>query len=149
MVNRNIFVALKYALHDYPYSPEVYYYYAKAYYLNGDWRRATKCLRKTFYFDPEYVDALVFKGDMNYDFGMKTGWHVTSRFRLDKIALEAYEAAAHLSRDTQSRAMLFLKMGDVYADLARNEKEARRYWRKCISTAPNSKAAFLASERMS
>ena len=113
-----MFIELKFAMYDYPYSAEVYYYYARAYYIHGNWKGANKFLLKTFYYNPHYVDALVFKGDMDYDFGKKSGMHVASRLRLDMTAREAYEAAANLREDKQFKAMIYLKIGDVYADLS-------------------------------
>lgn len=148
IVNRNMFVSLKLALHDYPYSSEVYYYYARAYYLHGNWKGASKFLHKTFYYDPHNVDALIFKGDMNYDYGKKSGWYVASRLRLDMTAREAYEAAANLIEDDQLKAEIYLKIGNVYADLSRDNKNAKRYWQKCISIAPDSQAAQLANQRL-
>ncbi len=148
IVNRKMFVSLKLALHDYPYSSEVYYYYARAYYLHGNWKGASNFLHKTFYYDPHNVDALIFKGDMDYDYGKKSGWYVANRLRLDMTAREAYEAAANLVEDVQLKAEIYLKIGDVYADLSRDKTNAKRYWQKCISIAPDSQAAQLASQRL-
>jgi hypothetical protein len=149
IINRNMFIELKFALYDYPYSPQVYYYYARAYYIHGNWKGATKFLLKTFYYDPYYVDALVFKGDMDHDFGKKSGMHVARKLRLGMTAREAYEAAANLKEDKQFKALIYLKIGDVYADLSGDRKNAKAFWQKCIATAPGSEAAVQAGKRMS
>jgi hypothetical protein len=99
------------------------------------------------YFDPGYLDALVFKGDISYDQGKKTG-RARHRRKYEALALEAYKSAANRSQDRSFQAMMYFKTGNVYADLSDDSARAKEYWQRSVSTAPDSQAARLASERL-
>ena len=138
---------LERVLAEYPRSPEVYFYYARAYYIAESMRKTYKCLEQALYFDPGYLDALVFKGDISYDQGKKTG-RGRHRRKYEALALEAYKSAADRSQDRSFQAMMYFKTGNVYADLSDDSARAKEYWQRSVSTAPDSQAARLASERL-
>jgi TolB-like protein len=136
----------------YPSSPFVFYYYAKVYAVADEVRRANKCLEKALYYNPKYKAALMLKGDINYNFGKKIA--LTSfrgkakRNKLGIIAQQAYEAAANMEQDNNLKAMLYFKLGNVYAELSDLNEKAKQYWRKAVSIAPQSEAAQLADKKL-
>jgi TolB-like protein len=140
-------VMLERILHEYPRSPEVYFYYAKLYYIADNMRKTYKCLEQALAFDPGYLDALVFKGDISYDQGKKAGQGRRCR-KYAALALDAYKTAAGGSQDKSFEAMMYFKTGNVHADLSADRATAKEYWQKAVSTDPASKAARLARERL-
>lgn len=136
----------------YPNSPLVYYYYAKAYAAANNIRKSNKFLEKALYYDPKYKAALMLKGDTNYNFGKKIGRTSfrgkSKRYKLGLIALEAYEKAADIEHNNRLKAMIYFKIGTVYAELSDNKERAEKYWQKAVATAPNSKAALLAANKL-
>lgn len=144
---KEVFVMLKSILSQYSTSPEVYFYYAKAYYVADNMRKTYKCLEKALHFNPGYMEALVFKGDISYDQGKKTG-SGRRRSKYETIARDAYGAAAGGSQDKSFQAMMYFRIGNVYAELSNDKEKAKEYWQKAVSTDPASKAARLARERL-
>ncbi len=136
----------------YPTSPFVYYYYAKVYGAVDDIRKADKSLEKALYYDSKFKEALILKGDINYDYGIKiplTAFRgISKRNKLGIIAQQAYEAAANIEQDNNSKAMLYFKIGNVYAELSNNKERAEQYWQKATSVAPQSEAAQLAYKKL-
>ena len=136
----------------YPYSPFVFYYYAKTYAAIGDIRKANKSLEKALYYEPDYKEALLLRGDMNYDYGKKislTSFRGKSkRNKLGIYARGAYESAADMEQDIQLKAMVYYKIGNVYAELSGDQETGREYWLKATSMAPDSNAAQLAWKKL-
>ena len=136
----------------YPTSPYVYYYYGKAYASVDDIRRANKAIEKALYYDSKLKEALILKGDINYGYGKKiplTAFRGKSkRIKLGIIAQEAYEAAANIEQNNSSKAMLYFKIGNVYAELSDSKERAEQYWQKAVSIAPQSEAAQLANNKL-
>lgn len=145
---KEVFIALKPILGRNPTSPEVYVYYAEAYYLAEKLRKVNKCFQKAVYYNPSYVEAFVLQGDMNYEFGIKIGSERSRTHKLDKIAINAYEAAARKQADNSFQSMMYFKIGNVYAELSENYQKARLYWQKAVSANPNGEAAQLAGEKL-
>ncbi len=136
----------------YPSSPFVWYYYGKAYASVDEIRRANKSLDKAVYYDSKFKDALILKGNINYNYGKKiplTGFRGKSkRNKLGIIAQKAYEAAANIEQNNNSKAMLYFKIGNVYAELSDSKERAEQYWQKAVSIAPQSRAARLAYKKL-
>lgn len=132
----------------YPSSAEVFFYYAKAFHLADNLRKANKSLAKALYFDNQYVDAHAFKGDINYAVGVQIGKAKSLRKGLDKIALEGYRAAADHAPDDVFKALMYFKMATVYDELTDNSANAAEYWRKARDTAPHSEAGRLAAAKL-
>lgn len=136
----------------YPYSPFVFYYYAKTYAAADEIRKANKSLEKALYYEPDYKEALFLRGDMYYDYGKKislTSFRGKSkRNKLGIYAREAYESAAGMEQDIQLKAMVYYKIGNVYAELSGDKEKGKEYWQKATSMAPDSNAAQLAWEKL-
>ena len=136
----------------YPYSPVVFYYYAMTYAAVDEVRRANKALEKALYYEPGYKEALLLRGDINYDYGRKislTSFRGKSkRIKLGIYAREAFESAAGMEQDIQLKAMIYYKIGNTYAELSGDEAKGKEYWQKAASMAPDSDAAQLAWKKL-
>lgn len=143
---------LKAIYKQYPSSPFVYYYYGKVYAAVDEIRRANKSLDKALYYDSKYKEALILKGNINYNYGKKislTSFRGKSkRNKLGIIAQQAYEAAADMEKNKNLKAMLYFKIGNVYNELSDYKERAEQYWQKAVSSAPQSKAAQLAHKKL-
>jgi len=141
-------VKLKFIYKRHPTSAEVYLYYAKAYFIADKMRKVNKSFAKAIYYDPNYLDAYVLQGDMNYSYGVKIGGSKSRWHKLDKIARDAYENAAQKSQNKDFQAMMFHKIGNVYAELSEDREKAKENWQMAVSVAPDSEAGRLASGKL-
>ena len=141
---KKVTVMLKKLLKQDKRSPVVYYYYGKTYIVQGLFPKAAKYLARAVKFDRQYHQAYALQGDAYYYWG-KQG---RSSKKLGKRALKSYKLAANSSNSTKSKAMIYLKMGNVYAELFKKTKNAKQYWQKAIETAPGSRAATFAKKKL-
>lgn len=125
-------------------SPVVYYYYGKYYMTEGLYKHAVKYLTKAIRFDKNYSAAHELLGDAYYFWG-KQGRNAA---KLGKRALNAYKTAAATGYKNNLKAMIYYKMGNIYAELLININKANNYWQKAVSTAPGSTAARLAKKKL-
>jgi TolB-like protein len=126
-----------------PLSPEVFFYYAKGTNAGNDIGKANKYLAKAVYYNPKYLEAYEFQGDINYNYGLLTTSKRAKR-KVAVIAQNAYQAAAAISQDVGYKAMMYYKIAKVNMDLSGNVVLADQYKQKAISIAPDSEAASLA-----
>lgn len=145
---KETFRKLKTIYRRYPNSPEVFFYYAKTYYLADKMRQGNNSLKKAIYYNPDYIEAYVLLGDMNYAYGAKVSNWKVKIYKLDKIAQDAYENAARKSQNKDFQAMMYHKTGTVYDELTKDLAKAKEYWQKAVLTAPHSEAAQLAGEKL-
>jgi len=130
----------------YPTSPNVFFYYARVFNVVENLRKVNKMIAKAIYYDPNFVEALVFKGDSNYAFGKKLASQ-RKKNKLSLIATDAYKEAARINQDVQFKAMMYYKIGNVYAELAGDSTMANEFWQKASSIAPSSEGARLAGDK--
>jgi len=140
---------LKSILARHPDSPEIFLYYAKAYYAADKLTKANRSFSKAVYYNPDYIEAYVLKGDMNYTVGTRIPRWKLKMHKLDQIAQNAYETAARKSPNKDFQAMMYHKIGTVYDELTKDREKAKEYWQKAVATAPDSDAARLAGEKLS
>ena len=126
-----------------PTSPEVFFYYAKGIAAGNDVGKANKYLAKAVYYNPKYLEAYEFQGDINYNYGLQTTSNRAKR-KVAAIAQKAYESAAAISREIDYKAMMYYKIAKVNMDLSSNVVLADQYKQKAMSIAPDSEAAMLA-----
>ncbi len=126
-----------------PTSPEVFFYYAKGTAAGNDVGKANKYLAKAVYYNPKYLEAYEFQGDINYNYGLQTTSNRAKR-KVAAIAQKAYESAALISHESDYKAMMYYKIAKVNADLSGNAMLADQYKQKAMSIAPDSEAASLA-----
>lgn len=132
-----------------PDSPEVFFYYAKAYYAADKLRKGNQSIEKAVYYNPDYIEAYVLKGDNNYTYATRIKRWKVKYYKLDEISREAYETAARKSQDKDFQALMYHKIGTVYDELTEERAKAQEYWQKAVAIAPNSNAARLAGEKLS
>ncbi len=130
-------------------SPAVYLSYAKLFDAIGKMPHAYKWINKAKAADPQYIEAYVFKGDMHYGAAMKLLPKKRRRSGHTKRARKAYTAALKVTSDKNTHATLYLRIGNVYADLSSDPENAKKYWQKAVSAAPGSAAARSANQRLS
>jgi len=138
-------VALKYIYAQNPTAPEVWFYYAKAFGVAGNLRKTNKSLAKALYFDPEYIEALVFKGDINFEYGKKIG---SKGRKLAPYAIQGYEGAANSMQDRAFKAQMYYRIGEVYDELTGDSTQAAAYWQRAVDTAPGSQAGQQAAAKL-
>jgi hypothetical protein len=100
-------------------------------------------LAKAVYYNPKYLEAYEFQGDINYNYGLQTTSKRAKR-KVAAIAQNAYESAAAISREIDYKAMMYYKIAKVSMDLSHNVILADQYKQKAMSIAPDSEAAMLA-----
>lgn len=126
-----------------PTSPEIFFYYAKGTAAGNDVGKANKYLAKAVYYNPKYLAAYEFQGDINYHYGLQTT-STRAKRKVAVIAQKAYESAASISQEIDYKAMMYYKIAKVNADLSGNQALADQYKQKAMSIAPDSEAALLA-----
>jgi TolB-like protein len=127
-----------------PTSPEVFFYYAKASEAGGDIAKANKYIEKAVYYNPKFLEAYEFKGDINYQYGMRTS-KKRHKMKVAVIAQNAYESAAAVNHEIAYKAMMYYRIGKIHQDLTGNMAMADQFMQKAIETAPGSEAAKLAA----
>lgn len=145
--SKEVFSILKPIYKQNPTSPEVFFYYARAYHIYGSARKTYKSLEKALYYNPEFIAALIFKGDVCYQWG-KENTSGRKKKKYETLAIQAYEAAAYRMKQNRMKAFMYLNIGNVYADVSGNHTNAKEYWEKAVSTSPGSKAAGIARQRL-
>lgn len=147
--NKQIFRLLKETLVLKRNSPEVYLYYAKAYYLSKhSVKAANKYLSRAFSYRPNYVEAFMFQGDINYDFAKNQARKKSHKKKYGKLANRAYESAAKATQDNNLKAMMYFKIGNIYFEFFEDRKKAKKWWQKAAEIAPKSRGANLAHEKL-
>ena len=125
-------------------SKKIYYYYAKTSMAENNFSHAVKYLAKAIRFDDKFVDAYILQGDAYYAWGKLK----RKSAKLGKRALQAYASGIKTCVDSDLKAMLYFKMGNVNAELLNNLNAAGQYWQKTVDTAPHSKAALSAKKKL-
>jgi TolB-like protein len=132
----------------YKKSPEVELAYGKAYYATDKASEAEKYVKKAISLRPQYGEAYMLKGDMDYDSVMQMKPKKRRKTGYGKKARQNYESALKMVRDGDVQAMIFYKLGNVYSDLEDDRDTAKEYWQKAIDAAPGSEGARLAKIRI-
>jgi TolB-like protein len=138
-----LFQKLKLVYAKNPTSPEIFFYYAKGTNAGNDVGKANKYLAKAVYYNPKYLEAYEFQGDINYNYGLQTTSNRAKR-KVAAIAQNAYESAAAISQEIDYKAMMYYKIAKVNMDLSGNVMLVDQYKQKAMSIAPDSEAAGLA-----
>ena len=147
--NKQIFRLLKEALRIKRKSPEVYLYYAKAYYMaKNSIKAANKYLNRALSYRRNYVEAFMFRGDIYYDFAKNRAQKKSHKKKYGKPAYKAYESAAKATQDNNLKAMMYFKIGNIYFEFFEDGKKAKKWWQKAAEIAPKSTGANLANAKL-
>ena len=145
---KNILRNLKSVMRRNKRAPEVYLSYAKAYYAADELSSAEKFLKKTFQLRPMYLEAHIFRGDMYYDLAKKLEPDKRRDSGYDINARDSYQKVLSATQDKDLQALMYYRIGNVYADLAGDKENARENWQKAVAISPGSNAASSAKERL-
>lgn len=132
-------------------SADIYLSFAKCYWVNNRLQKADTSLRKALYFNPSYMDAYIFKGNMYLEEGrilkktispVPTDTLNRDRDKYKKYcskSKESFKAALGLSSESnnETKAMIHLRLGDTYHYLYDNKEDALKEWNKAASLAPD------------
>lgn len=88
------------------------------------------------------TDAYLFQGDMYLEASSRRKGYA-------KNAVRAYERAAGSTTDRGLQSSLYLKLGNIFADILATTGKAEAYWKKAVDVKPESDAARQARERLS
>ncbi len=132
----------------YKKAPEVELAYAKAFYAADKPSDAEKYVKKTLALRPQYGEAYIVKGDIDYDSIKKLKPKKRRKKGYGKNARNDYETALKTVQDSDLQALVYYKIGNVYADLDDDRDTAKEFWQKALNTAPNSEGARLSRLRM-
>ncbi|MDO9287657.1 MAG: FlgO family outer membrane protein [Thermodesulfovibrionales bacterium] len=145
---KNILSNLKSVMRRNKRAPEVYLSYAKAYYAADELSSAEKFLKKTFQLRPMYLEAHIFRGDMYYDLAKKLEPDKRRDSGYDINARDSYQKVLSATQDKDLQALMYYRIGNIYADLAGDKENARENWQKAVAISPGSNAASSAKERL-
>jgi len=128
-------------------APEVYLSRARSMEAIDRLDNAVKYIHKALSVQRHYPEAYTLKGDMYLWDTMKSKPAYNNKKDL-KLAVDAYEDAAKSSTDKDFQAMIYLKIGNAYADLDDNKDKSKEFWKKATATSPSSQAARTASDKL-
>lgn len=132
----------------YKKAPEIDLAYAKVFYAADKLSDSEKYLKKALSLRPQYGEAYVLKGDIEYDAVKKMKPKKRRKLGYGKKARQSYETALKIVQDSDLQAMIFYKLGNVYADLDDDRDTAKEFWQKAVNAAPGSEGARLSRVRM-
>jgi len=128
---------------------EVDLLYAKLYWAIDEPKHSKKFIERALSSNPKSFDALILKGDIHYDESMKLAPDKRAKKGEGPDAISAYTSAAEAVSDASLKALAYLKIGNVYADIMGDRAKANNYWQKAVEVAPASDASKIAKERLS
>ncbi len=142
-------------------SPELYLSFAKCYWLINQPRKTELFLRKAFYFNPGYIEAYIFRGNINLENGQKiknfVGESEKDDFEDNKKDFEDNKRRARDSYlkllsapdiDGVTKGLAHYKLGKTYYDLYQNKRKASKQWKMAVSVSPESLWGKKAQERL-
>ena len=147
--NKELFRLLKETLRIKRNSPEVYLYYAKAYYVaKNSIKAANKYIERALRYRRNYVEAFMFRGDIYYNFAKNQAQKQRHKKKYGKPAYRAYESAAKATKDNNLKAMMYFKIGNIYFEFFEDGQKAKKWWQKAAEIAPKSKGGNLANAKL-
>jgi len=123
--------------------------FAKLYWAIDEPRHSKKFLERALSSNPKSFDALILKGDIHYDESMKIAPDKRAKKGEGPDAIRAYTSASDAVSDASLKALAYLKIGNVYADIMGDRAKANNYWQRAVEVAPLSDASKIAKERLS
>ncbi len=135
---------------EHPRSADTAFLVARCYYYNDRPIKATRALKKTFYYDAAHVGANILKGDiavLNIDEAADEEDFDLS-FSVNK-ARRIYEGALDNSAiSDEDKSLVYLKLGNLYDDYNVSKKKSMKYWEQAVASAPDSSTATEASKKL-
>ena len=124
--------------------------FAKCYWVNNSVKRAEKSLQKAFYFNSNYTEAHIFRGEMYFEEGKKVKHRSRSLNVYRQYSKGSFEAALFVSGlDSDTKSEIYYRLGDLYYELYSDSPQAKSQWTKATSASPGSQWAQKAQEKLS
>ncbi len=139
--NKDIQKAMKSLDRTYGRSPEMAIAHAKYYAALDNIDEAEEYISQAMRHKQFQTEAFIYKGDMYLEASHK-------KIGYAKDAARAYEKAAMSTSDTNLRSELFLKVGNIFADVLVQSDKAADFWKKAVSAQPDGEPARTASDRL-
>jgi len=133
--------ALKVLSKKYRRSPDLSIAYAKYYLALENLPDMDSHLSRAISYGANATEVYIFQGDIYVEASARRSSNA-------RYAVKAYDQAAGSSTDKDLQASLYLKIGNIWADVLTNPGKAKDYWKKAAATQPNGEHARSASERM-
>ncbi len=139
--NKEALKALKVLSRTYKKSPDLSLAYAKYYAAIDNLSEADDYIDQALKYQGNPMEIHVFRGDMYLEASARKKGYA-------KNAVKAYEHAASSTTDKELQASLYLRIGDIFADVLENRDKAKDYWTKAAAVERGGEAARLAKERL-
>ncbi|MEN8264856.1 MAG: FlgO family outer membrane protein [Nitrospirota bacterium] len=134
----------------YARKPEIWLSFARCYWVNNSVKKAEKSLQKAFYYNSNYTEAHIFRGEMYFEEGKKVKHNTRALNKYRQYSKGSFEAALFASGlDSDTKAEIYFRLGDMYHELYSDSTQAKSQWKKAASTAPGSRWAQKAQEKLS
>ena len=113
-------------------------------------RKAEKSFRKAFYFNPDYIEAYILRGNIYLEQGQRFVEGLHDDFeRYRKRAKESYLKVQSVANiDEETKGMAHYKLGETYYDFYGNKEKASKQWKMAVSVSPESLWGKMAQERL-
>ncbi|HWR72524.1 MAG TPA: hypothetical protein VN604_05110, partial [Nitrospirota bacterium] len=139
--NKDILKAMKSLDKTYGRSPEMAITHAKYYAALDNIDEAEEYIAQAMRHKNYQTEAYIYKGDMYLEASQQ-------KIGYAKDAARAYEKAALSTSNMNLRSELFLKVGNIFADVLVQSEKAADFWKKAVSAQPDGEPARTASDRM-
>lgn len=129
-------------------NPQVYVLLAGMYHAIDDSRSALSHIQDAIKLDEKQPDLWIFRGDMILETIARLEPAQRTKHKLAPEAVRAYQGAIARTNDPNRKAALFCLIGETYADILMDERNAKKFWKQAIEIAPGSEGAQRATKRM-
>lgn len=130
------------------FNPRVFVLLARMFHAIEDSRSALGYIRDAVNLNEKPPDLWILRGDMILETITRLEPAQRTKHKLAPEAVKAFLEASDRSDDPIQKAALFYLIGETYADIMIDEKNARQFWRKAVDTAPGSEGAQRAMQRL-
>jgi tetratricopeptide (TPR) repeat protein len=141
---------LKKVYRRYARKPEIWLSFARCYWVNNSVKKAEKSLQKAFYYNSNYTEAHIFRGEMYFEEGKKVKHNTRALNKYRQYSKGSFEAAFFASGlDSDTKAEIYFRLGNLYHELYSDGSQAKTQWTKAASEAPGSLWAEKARVKIS
>lgn len=129
-------------------NPQIFVLLARMYHAIEDTGSALEHSQSAIDLNAKLPYLWIVRGDIVLETIMRLEPAKRPRHRMAPEAVRAYQAAIDRSRDPNQKATLSYAIGEIYADILSDEKNARKFWKRATEIAPDSEGAQRAANRL-
>jgi len=129
-------------------SPEVFVTLARMYHAIEDTKKVLTYTQDAIDLNKKQPYFWIVRGDLILDSIMRLEPAKRTKNKLAVDAVKAYQGALDRSDDPVQKASLAYLIGEIYGDILMDEKNAAKFWKLAIETAPGSEGAKRAANRL-